>query len=32
LQLRGGFRRYFGIPQSNTENQRLVLLELHGYF
>jgi hypothetical protein len=32
LQLRGGYRRYCGIPQSNTQNQRLVLLELHGYF
>ena len=32
LQLRAGYRRYFGIPQSNTENQRLALLELHGYF
>jgi hypothetical protein len=32
LQLRGGFRRSFGIPQSPSENQRLLLLELHGYF
>jgi hypothetical protein len=31
LQLRAGYRRYIGIPQSNTENQSLVLLELHGY-
>ncbi|HXB00639.1 MAG TPA: hypothetical protein VNW05_08940 [Steroidobacteraceae bacterium] len=32
LQLRGGYRRYIGIPQSNTQNQRQVLAELHGYF
>jgi hypothetical protein len=32
LQFRAGFRRNFGIPQSNTENQRLTFLELHGYF
>ena len=32
LQFRAGYRHYFGIPQSNTENQQLVLLELHGYF
>jgi hypothetical protein len=32
LQLRVGYRRYFGIPQSPTENQRLILAELHGYF
>ena len=32
LQLRAGYRRYIGIPQSNTENQRLLLFELHGYF
>lgn len=32
LQLRAGFRRYRGIPQSNVENQRLAFLELHGYF
>jgi hypothetical protein len=32
LQLRAGYRRYFGIPQSPTENQRLILAELHGYF
>lgn len=32
LQLRFGYRRYFGIPQSPTENQRLILAELHGYF
>ncbi len=32
LQLRGGFRRNFGIPQSNTENERLTFFELHGYF
>jgi len=32
LQLRAGYRRYIGIPQSNPENQRLLLFELHGYF
>jgi hypothetical protein len=32
LQFRAGFRRYFGIPQSNSENQRMTFLELHGYF
>jgi hypothetical protein len=32
LQLRAGYRRYMGIPQSNTQNQRQVLAELHGYF
>ncbi len=32
LQLRTGYRRYRGIPQSNTENQRLSFVELHGYF
>jgi hypothetical protein len=32
LQLRLGYRRYFGIPQSPIENQRLILAELHGYF
>jgi hypothetical protein len=32
LQLRFGYRRYFGIPQSPSENQRLILAELHGYF
>jgi hypothetical protein len=32
LQFRAGFRRNFGIPQSPTENQRLILAELHGYF
>jgi hypothetical protein len=32
LQFRAGYRRYFGIPQSPTENQRLILMELHGYF
>jgi len=32
LQLRAGYRRYIGIPQSNPENQRLILAELHGYF
>jgi hypothetical protein len=32
LQLRAGYRHYFGIPQSNAENQQLILAELHGYF
>jgi hypothetical protein len=32
LQFRAGYRRYFGIPQSPSENQRLILAELHGYF
>jgi hypothetical protein len=32
LQLRAGYRRYRGIPQSNSENQRLSFVELHGYF
>jgi hypothetical protein len=32
LQLRAGYRRYRGIPQSNIENQRLSFVELHGYF
>lgn len=32
LQLRGGFRYYEGIPQAPLQNQRLLLLELHGYF
>jgi hypothetical protein len=32
LQLRAGYRRYRGIPQSPQENRRLLLVELHGYF
>ena len=32
LQLRAGYRRYRGIPQSSVENQRLSFVELHGYF
>jgi hypothetical protein len=32
LQLRAGYRHYFGIPQNNTQNQQLILIELHGYF
>ncbi len=32
LQLRAGYRRYRGIPQSNVENQRTTFFELHGYF
>ena len=32
LQLRAGYRRYRGIPQSDVENQRASFVELHGYF
>jgi hypothetical protein len=32
LQLRAGYRRYRGIPQSSVENERLTFVELHGYF
>jgi hypothetical protein len=32
LQLRAGYRRYRGIPQSDVENQHLSFVELHGYF
>jgi hypothetical protein len=32
LQLRAGYRRYFGIPQNNAQNQQVILMELHGYF
>jgi hypothetical protein len=32
VQIRAGFRRYRGIPQSDVENQRLSFVELHGYF
>lgn len=32
LQLRAGYRHYFGIPQNNEDNQQLILVELHGYF
>ncbi|HEY2781327.1 MAG TPA: hypothetical protein VGI90_11155 [Steroidobacteraceae bacterium] len=32
LQLRAGYRHYFGIPQNNQDNQQLVLFELHGFF
>jgi hypothetical protein len=32
LQLRAGYRHYFGIPQNNSQNQQLQFLELHGYF
>lgn len=32
LQLRAGYRHYFGIPQNNTENQQTIIAELHGYF
>jgi len=31
LQLRAGYRRYLGIPQSGPQNQRLTFVELHGY-
>jgi hypothetical protein len=32
VQIRAGFRRYRGIPQSDVENQRFGFVELHGYF
>lgn len=32
LQLRAGYRRHRGIPQSSVENQRVTFVELHGYF
>jgi len=32
LQLRAGYRHYFGIPQNNLQNQQLLFMELHGYF
>ncbi len=32
LQLRAGYRRYVGIPQSNTENQSLGFAEIHVFF
>jgi hypothetical protein len=32
LQVRGGFRYFRGIPQAPQENQRQLLVELHGYF
>lgn len=32
LQLRVGYRRYRGIPQSNIENKRWSFVEVHGYF
>jgi hypothetical protein len=32
LQLRAGYRRYRGIPQSPAENQRLTFLELHAFY
>ncbi len=32
LQLRAGYRHYFGIPQNNQQNQQLMFVELHGYF
>jgi hypothetical protein len=32
VQLRAGFRRYRGIPQSDLENRRFAFLELHGFF
>lgn len=31
LQLRAGWRRYRGIPQSDNDNRRLLFLELHGF-
>jgi hypothetical protein len=32
LQLRAGYRHFFGIPQSNPENQQLTFIELHAYY
>lgn len=32
MQLRAGFRRYRGIPQSSVQNRRLTFVELHGFF
>jgi len=32
LQLRAGYRRYRGIPQSNAQNRQLVFVEAHGFF
>ena len=32
LQLRAGYRRYRGIPQSDAENQRQAFIELHTFF
>jgi hypothetical protein len=32
LQLRAGYRHYFGIPQNNLQNQQNIFFELHGYF
>ena len=32
LQLRAGYRHYFGIPQNNLQNQQQIFAELHGYF
>jgi hypothetical protein len=32
VQIRSGFRWSDGIPQDNTEHQRLYFVELHGYF
>ncbi len=31
FQLRAGWRRYRGIPQSDVENRRLLFLELHAF-
>lgn len=32
LQVRAGYRHYFGIPQNNEQNQQVTFFELHGYF
>lgn len=32
LQIRAGFRRGQGIPQSNTQNRTLAFVEAHGFF
>jgi hypothetical protein len=31
VQLRAGFRRYFGIPQNDLDNRQLLFVELHGF-
>lgn len=31
LQLRAGYRRFIGIPQSDPQNARITFVELHGY-
>jgi hypothetical protein len=31
VQLRSGYRRYFGIPQNDLDNRHLVFVELHAF-